>query len=96
MAKTGDKPKSLWITIGGIIIFVFIVWEFSSLLSEPSKEEIAQSIKDCAQECVFDINLCADSSLVDDAKGNEWLSYDDYEMCSADLEMCIDDCELYH
>ena len=83
MEKKEVIKKTPWWAI--ILIILLGVWLLSDLGSN-------DEYKSCVDECVSDMNWCAEQSYVM-GNANWYLADYDFEDCQNELEYCITSCE---
>lgn len=82
-----ENKLSIWMIAIFIILGVIL---FSVFFDE---DEDYTEYASCVNNCVFDINDCVFIDVAYDNQGNAWVKWEDYDICSLDLETCVSDCK---
>ena len=91
--KEEDKKtvKNNWsYSMGLILIALLVFWSFGFF--DTSNEEYTDYTY-CVDNCVSDINDCVFFEVVYDNQRTAWVEWDNYDLCSLDLEICVSDCK---
>lgn len=88
--KVNSDNQWLVAFIIGLMVAGCIWWFVASISG--NEEDLAEDITSCAQECAMDMDQCTFFSIVYNSDREAFIPNDDYEMCSLELESCIDSC----
>jgi hypothetical protein len=89
MAEKEEKIEKSNVAGGAILIIIIIIGAFYLFFSFINSDEYSS----CINDCIYDNSDCLSSSYIYDNQGNAYVSDLDAEICSGELEICVNRCK---